>query len=100
MLSKKKDDCFEGGTRASVPCWKGCGRGEKPACHLFAGPGGKVVDVDVPLECDWLCVWRGEMKSHCARTGVAQDAPPTPRDDRVWAGRLLGQPASVLPTRA
>jgi hypothetical protein len=54
MLSQGKDDGFEDGSRASLRCWEGWGRGEQTACQLYAGRSGKVVEeVDDPLEW-WL----------------------------------------------
>jgi hypothetical protein len=64
------------------------------ACQLYAGECGKFVEeIDDPLE--WrLTLWLGGEESVCLGLGgVVEDPPPAPRDERVWAGHMLGQPA-------
>jgi hypothetical protein len=63
------------------------------ACQLYAGWGGKILEeVYVSLE-RWLTLWLGGESSLCAWAVVAEKLPPEARDDRVWAGPLVGQPA-------
>jgi hypothetical protein len=51
MLSQEKNYGLEYGSRASVPCREGRGRGKQTTCQLYAGRGGKVVEeVGGPLE--------------------------------------------------
>jgi hypothetical protein len=44
MHSQEKNNGLKDGSRASVPCREGRGRGEQTTCQLYAVRGGKVVE--------------------------------------------------------